>query len=145
MCLILAAWQAAGPYPLVIAANREEYQERASAPAGFWRDQPGVLAGRDLKAMGTWMGISRNGRFAAVTNYRGAYEPSSPHSRGSLVTDFLKEGAAAIPRFEAQAKEYSGFNLLAADRDELWWISNRDGAPRKLPPGIYGLGNLLLD
>ena len=145
MCLILAAWRTDAAYPLVVAANREEYQERAAAPAAFWHDEPAILAGRDLKAMGTWMGISRNGRFAAVTNYRGAYEPSSPHSRGSLVTDFLKHGVAAISRIETQAKQYSGFNLLAADLGELWWMSNRDGAPRRLTPGIYGLGNLLLD
>jgi uncharacterized protein with NRDE domain len=95
------------------------------------------------------MGATRAGRFAAVTNYRGAHEPSAPHSRGALVTGFLRESGSSagayVRHVQASAKQYSGFNLLAADARELWWISNRDSAPRALPPGIYGLGNLLLD
>jgi uncharacterized protein with NRDE domain len=148
MCLILAAWKSAPDYPLVVAANRDEFHGRPAAQARFWQDAPDILAGRDLQAMGTWMGVTRSGRFAAVTNYRGAREPSAPHSRGALVTDFLKNGqepAAYVREVEKQSKHYSGFNLLAADRAELWWLSNRDGGPRALAPGIYGLGNLLLD
>lgn len=148
MCLILAAWKSAPDYPLVVAANRDEFHGRPAAQARFWQDAPDILAGRDLQAMGTWMGVTRSGRFAAVTNYRGAREPSAPHSRGALVTDFLKNGegpAAYVREVEKQSKHYSGFNLLAADRAELWWLSNRDGGPRTLAPGIYGLGNLLLD
>lgn len=148
MCLILAAWKSAPDYPLVVAANRDEFHGRPASQARFWQDAPDILAGRDLQAMGTWMGVTRSGRFAAVTNYRGAREPSAPHSRGALVTDFLKNGqepAAYVREVEKQSKHYSGFNLLAADRAELWWLSNRDGGPRTLAPGIYGLGNLLLD
>jgi uncharacterized protein with NRDE domain len=140
MCLILAAWRTLPGYPLVVAANRDEFHARPAAPASFWKDEPEILAGRDLQAMGTWMGVSRRGRFAAVTNYRGAHEPSAPHSRGALVTQFLKD--ATLPEAPGQ---YSGFNLLAAADGELRWISNRDGAPRKLAPGVYGLGNQLLD
>src|SRR5262245_62983643 len=92
MCLILLACQATGRDRLVVAANRDEFHGRASAPAAFWPDQPAILAGRDLEARGTWMGISRGGRFAAVTNYRGGTEPRAAHSRGSLVTAFLANG-----------------------------------------------------
>jgi uncharacterized protein with NRDE domain len=146
VCLILAAWHAVPGYRLVVAANRDEFHARTAAPARFWQDQPAILGGRDLQAMGTWMGVDRRGRFAAVTNYRGAHEPSAPHSRGALVTGFLANGKA--PGTYAQAingKEYSGFNLLLADGEEFWWLSNRDGTPRALKPGVYGLGNLLLD
>jgi uncharacterized protein with NRDE domain len=146
VCLILAAWRATPGYRLVVAANRDEFHARAAAPAQFWEDRPAILAGRDLQAMGTWMGVDRRGRFAAVTNYRGAHEPSAPHSRGALVTDFLANGAQPAQYVRGlNGTEYSGFNLLLADGAELWWLSNRDGSPRSLPPGVYGLGNLLLD
>ncbi len=148
MCLIVLAWRVDPGYPLVVAANRDEYHARPAAPASFWKDEPRILAGRDLEALGTWMGVSRGGRFAAVTNYRGGREPRAIESRGALVTKFLTGGDS--PRSYAGSlsnsrNSYSGFNLLAADADELWWYSNRDTAPRRLEPGIYGLGNLLLD
>lgn len=148
MCLILVAWRVDPEYPLVVAANRDEFHARASAPAAFWDDSPSVLAGRDLEAGGTWMGISRAGKFSAVTNYRGAREPRAAQSRGALVSRFLQNGeppAHYVQAVRAQADAYSGFNLLATDYDELWWLSNRDGRPRKLKPGLYGLGNTLLD
>jgi uncharacterized protein with NRDE domain len=146
MCLILLAWRAQPAHELVVAANRDEFHGRPAAPAAFWADRPDILAGRDLEAKGTWMGVARNGRFAAVTNYRGATEPRAAESRGALVTNFLdgKEPPGAYVG-GIKADRYSGFNLLAADRNELWWMSNRDGAPRRLDPGYYGLGNLLLD
>jgi len=148
MCLIVFGWQAHARYRLIVAANRDEFHARPAAPAAFWREQPEILAGRDLQAGGTWMGVSRSGRFAAVTNYRGAREPSAEESRGALVSRFLANGAGAAAytaQLAPRAQRYSGFNLLACDRDELWWMSNRDGAPRRLPPGYYALGNLLLD
>lgn len=149
MCLILLAWRAHAAYPLVVAANRDEFYARPSSAAGFWSDRPAVLAGRDLTAGGTWMGVDRSGRFAAVTNYRGAHEPSAAHSRGALVSAFLQDGAAPaayMDRIFAEATSYSGFNLLVADGRELWWMSNRGGGkPRRLEPGLYGLGNDLLD
>ena len=146
MCLILLAWQTQEQYALVVAANRDEFHARPAEPARFWKDYPEILAGGDLEAQGTWMGVARNGRFAAVTNYRGATEPKAAHSRGSLVVNFLN--LKAIPeKYMAgiTAGSYSGFNLLACDGKELWWMSNRDGEPRRLTPGVYGLGNLLLD
>ena len=146
MCLVVLAWQALPDLPLAVAANRDEFHGREAAPAAFWADAPAILAGRDLRAKGTWMGVSRNGRFAAVTNYRGATEPSAPHSRGSLVVDFLSKDLPPEGFLKSvELKDYSGFNLLAADERELWWLSNRDSAPRRLEPGIYGLGNFLLD
>jgi uncharacterized protein with NRDE domain len=132
----------------VVAANRDEFHARTASPARFWEDRPSVLAGRDLKAGGTWMGVSRSGRFAAVTNYRGGTEPTAAHSRGELVTAFLDGNLSPAEYFrdvEKRKTAYSGFNLLAADGEELWWMSNRDGGARRLDPGIYGLGNLLLD
>lgn len=143
MCLILLAWRVHERYPLVVAANRDEFHGRPAARAAFWDDKPEVLAGRDLQAGGTWMGISRTGRFAAVTNYRGGTEPGAPESRGALVTRYLD--GAAVPALAEHKSAFSGFNLLASDGEELWWLSNRDGAPRRLEPGWYGLGNLLLD
>jgi uncharacterized protein with NRDE domain len=130
----------------VVAANRDEFHGRAASPAAFWNDQPGILAGRDLEAMGTWMGVSRAGRFAAVTNYRGAHEPRATESRGALVSRFLAGGDAPSSYVKGlKEKLYSGFSLLVADEDELWTDSNRDGEPKRLEPGVYGLGNLLLD
>lgn len=146
MCLILLAWQAHPANSLVVAANRDEFHARAAEPAGFWKDRPEILAGRDLQAMGTWMGVSRNGRFAAVTNYRGAREPAAAQSRGALVSGFLLGGDSLAGTMKSiDGARYSGFNLIASDGKELWWMSNRNGAPRRLEPGVYGLGNLLLD
>lgn len=143
MCLILVGWRVHDAYPLVVAANRDEFHDRPAARAAFWDDKPDVLAGRDLQARGTWMGVSRNGRFAAVTNYRGGTEPGAAESRGALVTRYLE--GAEVPQLAERKADYSGFNFLAGDGAALWWLSNRDGAPRRLDPGWYGLGNLLLD
>lgn len=146
MCLIVLAWRVHRSFPLVVAANRDEFHARAAAAAQFWSDQPGILAGRDLEARGTWMGVSRAGRFAAVTNYRGAQEPRAVESRGALVSRFLQQSSSPADFLGTiRGDQYSGFNLLAADGGELWWTSNRDSVPRRLEPGIYGLGNLLLD
>jgi uncharacterized protein with NRDE domain len=146
MCLIVLGWKKLPGFPLVVAANRDEFHGRPAAPAAFWPDRPDILAGRDLEAKGTWMGVARNGRFAAVTNYRGATEPRAAESRGALVTRFL-EGNEKPGNYlrEIRADLYSGFNLLVADGEELWSMSNRDGPPRRLEAGIYGLGNTLLD
>ncbi len=143
MCLILVAWRWHARHPLVVAANRDEFHGRPAERAAFWKDSPDILAGRDLQARGTWMGVSRNGRFAAVTNYRGGAEPGAAVSRGALVTRYL--GGASVEDLARDQAQFSGFNLLASDGRDLWWLSNRDGGMRRLAPGIYGLGNLLLD
>ena len=110
---------------------------------------PGVLGGRDLKAGGTWLGVDRRGRFAAVTNYRqGQREAAAPRSRGHLVSDFLTGGIdprAHIDRVQRDAALYNGFNLVAGHGRELWYFSNREGRPLALGPGVYGLSNHLLD
>ena len=148
MCLILVASRVHLDFPLVIAANRDEFHARPAEAAAFWKDKPGILAGRDLEAGGTWLGVSRSGRFSSVTNYRGGRDPNAAESRGALVTRFLdgsmpaREYVAGVAR---RGASYSGFNLFADDGNELWWCSNRDGNTRQLHPGIYGLGNLLLD
>ena len=150
MCLILLAWQVHPEYPLVVAANRDEFFARPTAPAAFWSDNSTVLAGRDLSAGGTWMGVTRNGRFAALTNHRSTPKLSADApSRGSMVANFLK-GAESPESYCKQlaglgGRSYNGFNLLAADRDQLFWVSNVNGEVRQLPPGIYGLSNELLD
>jgi len=146
MCLIVLAWRVRPDLPLIVAANRDEFHARPAARAGFWKDHPSILAGRDLEAGGTWMGVSRSGRFAAVTNYRGARDPAAAESRGALVTRFLL-GNSPPGEYISSLKpgNYSGFNLLVADSRELWWLSNRDGGSRRLDAGNYALGNLLLD
>lgn len=149
MCLILIALDSHPDYSLVVAANRDEFYDRPSAVAAFWTDSPWILGGRDLKAGGTWLGIDRLGRFAAVTNYRqGQRESAAPHSRGHLVSDYLATGIDArahVERVERDAALYNGFNLIAGDARELFYFSNREGRTRALGPGIYGLSNHLLD
>lgn len=152
MCLILLAWQAHSSHPLVLAANRDEFFGRPTAAADYWIDEPNILAGRDLSAGGTWMGITRHGRFAALTNYRepGKNRPEAP-SRGKLVSDFLvgsMSAASYLDELSPRADSYNGFNLLCGDiADELWHFSNRiEGRqPNRVAPGIYGLSNHVLD
>ena len=150
MCLIAFAWRAHAPHRLILVANRDEFYDRPTAPAEFWPDQPQLLAGRDLGAGGTWLGFSRDGRFAAVTNFR---EPgkqvSNARSRGELVVEYLRSQAAPTEFLAALAADsrrvYNGFNLIAGDGEELCYWSNRGGPPRCLEPGLYGLSNHLLD
>jgi uncharacterized protein with NRDE domain len=146
MCLILVAWKVHASFPLVVAANRDELHARPASEAAVWPDHPEILAGRDLQAKGTWLGVARNGRFASVTNYKGGHDPSAAESRGALVSRFLLDGPAP-EKYVSTIKpaSYSGFNLLLADQNELWWLSNRGDGARKLAPGYYALGNLLLD
>ena len=143
MCIILVAWHAHPTYPLVVAANRDEFFSRPSAAAAFWPDQPDVVAGRDLDAGGTWLGLTRNGRFAALTNFRDpAGHRTKRRSRGQLVAGFLtdKSGPEAyLQGVAATAGEFNGYNLLVGDRHSLAWFSNVTGQERLLPPGIYGL------
>lgn len=149
MCLIILAVKSHPSYKLILAANRDEYYDRPSAPAGLWKESPGLLAGRDLRAGGTWLGITTKGRITAITNYR---DPASlkthAPSRGMLVTDFLlgKESPVAyLERIDQKADKYNGFNLIVGDKDELCWYSNRGDGARSLGPGIYGVSNRLLD
>ncbi|MCL2635737.1 MAG: NRDE family protein [Betaproteobacteria bacterium] len=146
MCLIVVGWQAHPDYPLVLAANRDEFYARPAADAEPWPDAPDVFGGIDREAGGTWLGIRRDGRFAAVTNVREPDMGKGERSRGSLARDFLL-GDMAAPAYAQgiDGRLYSGFNLLLGDGAQLVYCSNRDGAPRRLAPGIYGLSNHLLD
>ncbi len=149
MCLILVGWRVHPDYPLVVAANRDEFFARPTAAADFWPDAPAVLAGRDLEAGGTWMGVTRQARFAALTNFRDpAQNRAGAPSRGQLVADFLTGDelpATYLDRIAPLANECNGFNLLVSDGDSLWWSSNVGDERRELAPGIYGVSNHLLD
>jgi uncharacterized protein with NRDE domain len=149
VCLLVFAWRSHPAYPLVLAGNRDEFHDRPAAPADWWEDAPDVVAGRDLRAGGTWLGANRRGRFAVVTNYREPMEEGrGPRSRGELVADFL---AGDTPPGDyagevgARGHAYGGFNLLVGDTGTLAYVSNRGRGPEILPPGIYGLSNHLLD
>lgn len=154
MCLILFSFQPHARQRLVLAANRDEFFSRPTSPAGFWSDAPDVLAGRDLVAGGTWLGITRQGRFAAITNVR---EPGvaveNPLSRGELTRGFLHSDASCesyLNTIEQNQHRYAGFNLLVGDfgrnkESELFYFGNRDQVIRKLDAGIYGLSNHLLN
>lgn len=151
MCLLVVAWRSHPRYRLVVAANRDEFHDRPAAPLGWWNDDPRILAGRDQRAAGTWLGVARSGRFGIVTNFRDLENPPSPDapSRGALVARFLA-GATSPKEYlddlRGSAPRYAGFNLLVGGPRMLYYFSNRDGfAARPLRPGIYGLSNHLLD
>jgi uncharacterized protein with NRDE domain len=155
MCLLMLAWQAHPQYRLVVAANRDEYHARPAAPLAKWPPPQELLAGRDLRAGGTWLGIDRERRFGVVTNFRELQQPTAgAPSRGGLIPSYLGAGGGAgraragefLAALEPDASRYSGFNLLLTDEDSLWYGTNRS-APfaRPLAPGVYGLSNELLD
>ena len=146
MCLIVVGWRVHPDYPLIVAANRDEFYARPTAFADFWADAPEIVGGRDLEAGGTWLGTTRTGRFAAVTNVREPGAGKGLHSRGKLTQTFLAGQQTASEYVnQLEMRDFSGFNLLLGDGQSLWYCSNRGAAPRELGPGIYGLSNHLLD
>lgn len=146
MCLIVIGWRMHPDYPLVVAANRDEFYARPSTTLERWPDTAQVIGGRDLEAGGTWLGLTDTGRFAAITNVREPGAAQGTVSRGALPRQYLtSEMAAGDYAAQIDKTKYSGFNLLLADTETLIYVSNRDGAPRTLPPGVYGLSNHLLD
>lgn len=149
MCLIVFAWKVHPDYPLVVAANRDEFRRRPAQAAHWWDDAPGVLAGRDLEAGGTWIGVTRQGRFAALTNRRDpARRAADAPSRGTLVLRALTDARAPVEtlaELAADSGRYAGFNLLAGDGDSLAVHDNDSGEVRPLAPGLYGLSNARLD
>lgn len=149
MCLILVAWQVHADYPIVVAANRDEFRRRPTASAQWWADRPELLAGRDLEANGTWLGITRSGRIAALTNYRDPrrIKLHAP-SRGALVVQTLESPASIgerIAQLRDVSAQYADFNLLCTDGRELGVYESVPAQGRRLAPGIYGLSNHLLD
>ena len=150
MCLIVFAWKQHPEFPLMLAANRDEFYARPALAATWWEDAPHVYAGKDLEAGGTWMGINKQGRFAAITNIRnGEGKKSGAPSRGKIVADFLRNDispASYLHELKADAKHYAGFNLIIGDSKELYWFSNaQQHVAQPLQPGIYGLSNASLD
>lgn len=149
MCLILFGYKVSEKYPFILAANRDEFHQRPTAPMHFWETDPVILAGRDLEQGGTWFGINQKGQFAGLTNYR---EPATINpdavSRGEIIIDFLSskmDTPAYFKAFNALADRYNGFNLLFGSKDELHWYSNKKKSMEKISPGIHGLSNHFLN
>ena len=149
MCLVLVVWRTHPQYPCLVAANRDEFHARPTAPAAWWPDHSQILAGRDLEGGGTWLGMTRTGRFAALTNYRDPEQRrAQAPSRGALVTYMLESGvsvAEGLAYLRTEGPVYNGFNIIFSDGERLGIFESTRGAGRELGPGIYGLSNHLLD
>jgi uncharacterized protein with NRDE domain len=149
MCLVLFAYKCHHEFPIVVAANRDEFYDRPTEPMYFWDDYPQILAGRDLKEMGTWMGVTTTGKFAALTNFRNPRESNSVKtSRGVIVANFLKEDWTVAEYAENLKNNrfiYNGYNVIFGNQEELYYYSNVSNDFKKLKPGIYGVSNHLLD
>ncbi len=152
MCVIYFSYNVHPDHPLVLIANRDEFYDRPTVAAAYWEDHPEIFAGRDLVGGGTWLGITRSGRVAAVTNYREPGVAKGTISRGDLVAGFLKTDTSPenyLAQIDERKFDYSGFNLLVGEftpeRRELLYFSNRGDGIKKLMPGVYALSNHLLD
>lgn len=145
MCLINFQLNNHPYYKLIVAANRDEKYDRPTAPAGFWEDKPNILAGRDLSQSGTWLGITKEGRFAALTNFRGpAHMKSGTISRGAIVTDYLSQDSSPINFIQSLQKHkdvYTGFNLIAGTPEQLFHYNNVHNKITDIPDGTHGLSN----
>lgn len=148
MCLLVLAWQSHPRYRLIFAGNRDEFHQRPTSAAGWWRNPADVLAGKDLEAGGTWLGVSRAGRFGVVTNFRDpdVKKPNAP-SRGGLVLDWLASNRPTefLQKLQKHSDAYSGFNLLVGDRRELHYLTNKGESQNAIEPGVHGLSNHVLD
>lgn len=150
MCLIALAWNVHPDYPLVIAANRDEFHDRPAAAAGYWAEAPQVFGGRDLSQGGSWLALSTAGRLACVTNVRRMQPPNpAAPSRGRLVASFVQGRQSAADfadRLAAQAQDYAGFNLLLWDGSELRYVGNQPRfASQAVAPGVHALSNASLN
>jgi uncharacterized protein with NRDE domain len=148
MCLIVLAWRPGHAQPLLVAANRDEFYDRPSQSLDVWPDAPGVFAGRDLQANGTWLGIGPDGRFAALTNIRAPGQAPGTRSRGELPLLFLAGNLSCadfLQHLTEQRKHYSGFNLLLGNREQLWHYSSETGQASVLTEGVHGLSNANLN
>ncbi len=149
MCLIVFSYKIHPEFDLILGANRDEFFDRPTQVLSFWDDASDILAGRDLKNKGTWLGVTKTGRIAAVTNYRDpASSKDNAVSRGVLVSDFLAGRLSPVDYLEQVKKcayNYNCFNLLAGDRSGLFYYSNKTTHIQNLKPGLYGLSNRLLD
>ncbi|WP_422361505.1 NRDE family protein [Reichenbachiella sp.] len=149
MCLILFAWKKHASYDLIVTANRDEFYNRPTQSAGLWPNYPDLLAGKDLTAGGTWMGVTKTGKFAALTNYRDIAKISdNAPTRGDLTKDYLTQNVEPktyLEKVKSAQIPYNGFNLLVGDNDSLWYYNNINHEIKSLEPGIYGLSNALLN
>ena len=149
MCLIVFANNVHPKYKFIFAANRDEFYNRPSSQANFWKENSEILAGRDLQAGGTWMGITKKGKFAAITNFRDLknHRNDAP-SRGKLTVDFLANNIHPEEYYgflKSDLNKFNGFNLILGNIDELYYFSNKNEALKKLEPGIHGISNALLN
>lgn len=149
MCTILFSYKSNSVYDLIMASNRDEYYSRPTTPVHFWEDSPQILAGRDLQNNGTWLGVTKSGRMAAITNFR---KPSSlkadAPSRGLLVSNYLngcESPAQYLEKIQETGPDFNGFNLLVGDTNDLYYYSNMEGCIRKINPGFHGLSNHLIN
>ena len=152
MCVVIFSYRQHPKYPLVLAANRDEFYDRPTAKAAPWDGFPNIFAGRDLVKKGTWLGVTKTGRFSAVTNYRDRDQRKGALSRGDLVADFLKTDTPAekyLNDVKSNARIFADFNLIVGEmnsvRNEIFYFSNRQNKIIKLSKGLYGLSNHLLD
>lgn len=149
MCLIVFSFRHHPDYPIILAGNRDEFYERPARPAHTWNTQPNIIAGKDLKAGGTWLGVSEKGELAAITNHRNFYNPiEGEKSRGIIIPDFLtseKPAQERIHQINRESQDYSGFNLIAGSSEELWYVSNVRDKAGTVSPGIHGISNAFLD
>lgn len=145
MCLIAFAWRAHPRYPLIVAANRDEFHARPTAALGRWRENQDVVGGRDRREGGSWLALREGGRLAAVTNVRNGAIGPGERSRGHLVRDFVLGDELAASYGEdvwIAGDEYGGFNLLLHDGQELIWVGNRPSpAWQSVPPGVHSVSN----
>jgi uncharacterized protein with NRDE domain len=149
MCLILLSYRNHPSYRLILAANRDEFYDRPTAPLGFWEEDPRILAGRDLKSGGTWLGVTKSGRISAITNFRDPKtQMNDAPSRGFLVENFLRGDEPPekyLRKVKKEGKKYNGFNLIAGNESGLFCFSNRSDEITELSPGVHGLSNRFLD
>ncbi len=149
MCLLLFAYNTHPDYRLIFAANRDEFHLRSTNAAHWWSDAPDIFAGRDLEKSGTWMGVTRDGKFAALTNFRDSTQrKANAPSRGLLLSEYLRSQlspAEYLAQLSRSSDLFEAFNLFLGDKNSLWFFSSRDKQPQELKPGVYGLSNATLD
>ena len=149
MCLIVFSYKNHPRYPLILATNRDEFYDRPTEAAHVWQTSPQIIAGRDKKAGGTWLGISKNGRFAALTNHRKMDDiKEDTTSRGIIVKDFLlsdDKPQEYLTELQQQGDQFNGFNLIAGTFDDLYYISNKKEGVHKIEPGNHMLSNAFLN
>lgn len=149
MCLIVFSFKHHSKYPVILAGNRDEFYGREARQAHFWDTVPPLLAGKDLRAGGTWLGVNHKGEFGAITNYRDLNNPiNGEQSRGEIIPKFLTHDGSPedkLSRVQKNYPAYSGFNLLAGNADQIYYLNNINRQFQTVPPGIHGISNAFLD